>query len=87
LETSRVNTLSRLHLADLRTRAVDCISGGILKEVTEDAEEDRYYLTVTCKRFQVGRNVFESVRDGEATTIFFSRHGGTFLNLEVYEAP
>jgi hypothetical protein len=79
--------LSRAHLADLRTSAVDSMSGGVLKEIKENAEDDRYYLTVAGKRFQVGRNVFESVRDGEATTIFFSRHGATFLNLEVYEAP
>jgi hypothetical protein len=80
--------LGRAHLADLRTRAVDSISGDLRKETETDAEGDRaYYLNVMGRRFRVKRNVFESVEAGRATTIFFSRRGGTFVNLDVYDRP
>jgi len=80
--------LSRAHLADLQTRAVDSISGDVRKETETDADGDRtYYLNVMGRRFRIKRSVFESVDAGKATTVFFSRRGGTFLNLDIYDGP
>ena len=62
--------LSRAHLADLRTGAVDSITGSVRKEIEEH---------------EVNAKVFKSVDEGEPITIYFSRHGRRFLNLEVYE--